>query len=267
MSIASLTVTAPGVDSPAHTGWILHGILGSGRNWRSFARSLAKAHPSWGFVLPDLRNHGATGPLPGPHDLSACVADLDVLPAPDWVAGHSFGGKVALAWAAERGPTSKARDVWVLDSTPVPTPDVDSDVLHVLSCVESIHTPAADRRDVRAELLSKGLDEAIVGWLLTSLEHRSDGWHWVYGLDGVHEMMRDYFVRDLGPFLRGDRVHGPQAHIVRAGRSDRWTPEVLAQLEDLGDHASLYTLENAGHWVHVDDPKGTFALLAPTLAR
>ena len=135
MSLSSIIVTASGVDSPAHIGWILHGILGSGRNWRSFARALAKSRPDWGFVLPDLRNHGATGPLPGPHTLSACVADLDGLPAPDWVAGHSFGGKVALAWAAERGLDSDVRDVWVLDSIPSAASSVDSDVLHVLSVV------------------------------------------------------------------------------------------------------------------------------------
>ncbi len=267
MSLASITVTAPGVDSPAHIGWILHGILGSGRNWRSFARSLAKAQPDWGFVLPDLRNHGETGPLPGPHTLSDCVADLDALPSPDWVAGHSFGGKVALAWAAERGAESRVQHVWVLDSTPVPTSDVDSDVLHVLSCVEAVEIPAPDRRDVRAELSSRGLSDAVVGWLSTSLEKRDDGWHWVYGIEGVRAMMQDYFQRDLGPFLRADRDHGPHVHVVRAGKSDRWTPEVMEQLADLGDHASLHTLADAGHWVHVDDPEGTFALLEPTLRR
>jgi pimeloyl-ACP methyl ester carboxylesterase len=267
MRLASITVTAPGVDSPAHTGWILHGILGSGRNWRSFARSLATAHPDWGFVLPDLRNHGATGPLPGPHTLSNCVADLDSLPEPDWVAGHSFGGKVALAWAAERGAASGVRHVWVLDSIPGRASDVDSDVLHVLACVESVAMPAADRRDVRAALAARGLSDPIVAWLLTSLEKRADGWHWVYGIDGIHAMMRDYFTRDLAAFLRADRAAGPTVHVVRAGRSDRWTPEVLADLAELGDHARLHTLPNAGHWVHVDDPHGTFALLEPTLAR
>ena len=50
-------VIAPGAD-PTATAFVLHGILGSRRNWRGFVRKLAPRLPDWRFVLVDLRNHG-----------------------------------------------------------------------------------------------------------------------------------------------------------------------------------------------------------------
>ncbi|MCB9678476.1 MAG: alpha/beta hydrolase [Alphaproteobacteria bacterium] len=253
----TLAFTRVGDEAAPHTAWILHGILGAGRNWRSFARKLVARHPDWGFVLPDLRNHGATGPLPPPHRLIDCVADLDGLPDPELVLGHSFGGKVALAWARDRGT---AREVWVLDSIPVSSHgEDDSEVMHVLECVSRVAMPAADRRDVRAELLGMGLSQMLVDWLLTSLEQGDEGWRWVYGLDGVRAMMADYFATDFGPFL-AQHTGAPHVHLVRAANSDRWTPDVLARIQ-LGRGAELHVLPDAGHWLHVDNPDGLLALL------
>ena len=36
----------------------LHGILGSGSNWRSFAKRLVQDKPGWRALLIDLRKHG-----------------------------------------------------------------------------------------------------------------------------------------------------------------------------------------------------------------
>src|SRR5580692_293073 len=100
---------------------VLHGILGSGNNFATLARRLAAACPAWGFALVDLRMHGRSTDAPPPHTLASAAADLDrvagALDAPVLgVMGHSFGGKVALAWAA-RTPLDQA---WVLDTSPGP---------------------------------------------------------------------------------------------------------------------------------------------------
>ncbi|MCB9667889.1 MAG: alpha/beta hydrolase [Alphaproteobacteria bacterium] len=249
------TVTGPEVT---RTAWMLHGILGSGRNWRGFARMLRRRDPSWAYVLPDLRNHGETGPLPGTADLQACADDLAALPSPDRVIGHSFGGKVALQWAATVGT---AEDVWVLDSIPVSVQSGDSDVIQVLAALRHLAMPAADRADVRVALLDAGLSQMLVDWLLTSLKRGEDGWRWVYDLDAIDTMMASYFLADFGAWL--ERAHdGPEVHIVRAMRSDRWTPDVLDRMH-LGPRATLHELADAGHWLHVDNPNGLAELLVP----
>src|SRR4051812_16958788 len=82
-------------------GWVLflHGLLGQGGNWRSFARRLNDALPRWGAVLVDLRMHGASQGFLPPHDVFSAARDLAeleaALPGPvHAVLGHSFGGKV-----------------------------------------------------------------------------------------------------------------------------------------------------------------------------
>jgi esterase len=97
----STPVTAPGA-TPSRWMLVLHGILGSGANWRSFARRLTAADPSLGLVLVDLRMHGQSQGAPSPHTLEATARDLfrlqEALALPvSGVIGHSFGGKVALA--------------------------------------------------------------------------------------------------------------------------------------------------------------------------
>ena len=111
-------------------GWLLflHGILGSGANWRTIARKLVAARPEWGAVLVDLRKHGRSQGAPPPHTVDAAADDLVRLAADlglpvAGVIGHSFGGKVTLAL---RGKLELA-ELWVLDATPGARPEPTSD--------------------------------------------------------------------------------------------------------------------------------------------
>ncbi|GFR49234.1 hypothetical protein Agub_g11233 [Astrephomene gubernaculifera] len=112
---AGAPTTEHPVASPSRTLFILHGLLGCGRNWRTWARRLvegaAATHPPaggpWRAVLVDLRCHGASTGRPGlhpPHNMHSAAEDVSRLiqeqlgsHAPGAVLGHSLGGKVALA--------------------------------------------------------------------------------------------------------------------------------------------------------------------------
>ena len=239
--------------------WFLHGILGQGRNWRSFARRLVDAVPGTRAVLPDLRGHGASAALAPPHDLAAVSDDLDALSrrdgAPELVVGHSFGGKVALRWARDHGGAAR---IWSLDSPPgagaVRTAGpTDPGVL--VQLLRDIPTPAADRDTLRAPLRTAGVPEPIIAWLSTSARHDPDGWRWMWDLDAVEQLLRSYVIEDLWDFATAS----PRVHLVRAGRSDRWTAGDLERLDRLGDRA--HTVPDPGHWLHVDAPEATFALI------
>lgn len=67
---------------------------------------------------------------------------------------------------------------------------------------------------------------------------------------------------------------GMEIGMVRAAKSDRWAPDIVSRLESLskrtGDQGGrvLYTvLENAGHWVQVDNPEGLCKILLPHLVK
>ena len=110
-------------SKPEGTVYILHGILGSALNWWGFCRRLSRVRPGLRLVLADLRCHGRSPPFAPPHTVDACARDLLELAGetgpPDAVVGHSFGGKVALAYLRHAAP----REVWSLDSTPGPLAD------------------------------------------------------------------------------------------------------------------------------------------------
>ena len=103
--------------------FILHGIYGSGRNWASLAKQLVQRRSDWGVVLVDLRAHGKSQGFEPPHTIAATAADLVQLTEsigyrPRAVLGHSFGGKVALAFGARR--TVELDQTWVIDAPPQP---------------------------------------------------------------------------------------------------------------------------------------------------
>src|SRR5688500_14865900 len=108
-----------GNESAPRVALVLHGVFGSGSNFRSLMKTLAAERDDWRFVLVDLRLHGRSLEAPPPHSLAACADDLAALTrelalTPAAVIGHSFGGKVALTYA-ERQPPG-LRQAWVLDS-------------------------------------------------------------------------------------------------------------------------------------------------------
>lgn len=71
---------------PHHTVVLLHGLLGSGRNWRMWARKLVDAAQAQSptrlplrMLLVDLRCHGGSTHLPRlapPHTLAAAAQDV-----------------------------------------------------------------------------------------------------------------------------------------------------------------------------------------------
>lgn len=252
--------------APTRTAFVLHGILGSARNWRTFARELVRRHPDWRLVLVDLRNHGDSRGAPPPHTIDACAADLAALAAsldlvPEAVVGHSFGGKVALAYARDHGAGLRA--VWVLDAVPGRVDLEDGEVDRVVSALRAIPMPVARRNDVHAALVARGFSDAISSWMTTNLAPVPDGYGWRFDLDAIAEMLASYERTDLWPFLDQTRL---DVRVVRAERSDRWTPHELAPFETAPPNVQLVPLARAGHWVHVDNPEGLLTLLAETFA-
>ena len=249
-------------DGPT-TVVVVHGILGAGRNWRSFCRRLADRRPDLRIVLVDLRNHGSSPPALGPHTLESCVDDLEELGRAEVVIGHSFGGKVALCWA-RRQPAGLKQAI-ALDAWPGIADDTSSqEVLGVIASLRTVAVPAAARNAVREQLAARGLSPAIVGWLLTSLKRGDSGWVWQYDLDAIDEMLSDYFRTDLWPWMQSRAAGGPRVDVVWAERSARWTTDALARFATLPAAAQVrqHKLADAGHWLHVDNPDGLTELLS-----
>src|SRR5687768_11357079 len=123
MPLATQIVSAP-ESTPDRTLVFLHGILGSGANWRTFAKQVVAAKPRWRAMLVDLRLHGDSTDLPPPHTVDTAANDIvETMQGSkvDAILGHSFGGKVALALAEKL--SGDLDRLFVVDANPGSRPD------------------------------------------------------------------------------------------------------------------------------------------------
>jgi len=251
-------MTASPDTQPAKWLFVLHGVFGSGRNWQLFCRSIARERPEWGFLLVDQRGHGDSMGAAPPDTVEAMAADLLALEGElgvrvSGVAGHSLGGKVALAYAARRA--DELDEVWVLDSQPGPRQESPQAATRkVMETLRALPERFADRKAFVAEVTERGQPEPIAQWLAMNLRPAGEGQQLNLELDRIEAILADYVQRDLWPELErlDDRR---RLHVVVAGDSPIWTYDDRDRLEAIAaqNRAVIpHLIEGAGHWVHVD---------------
>ena len=274
-------VTAPDA-TPTRAVVFLHGILGSGANLRSHARRFVQARPEFLAVLIDLRGHGNSLDVEGPDTVTSAAHDL-AQTAQSWsvpvhaVVGHSFGGKVALAFARVQ-PGIAA--VMTLDSAPGPStglgtgPRADArgseTTLEVLTVLETLQQAWPDRDAFIAELERRGLGRMLGQWLAMNLELRPEGWMFRLSLPRIHALLEDYFQLDLWPVVEqaAHTRQGPRLHLVIGTKSQVYSADDRTRAHTLEAESEGHVtvdLLNAGHWVHVEDPQGLSELLLKRL--
>lgn len=258
-------------DGPAVI--IAHGILGSRRNWRSFARNLSAARPDAQIWTIDLRAHGDSRDLPGADTVAACAQDVveAFSHLPDVVlAGHSFGGKVMTA-AAARWPRP-VRQLWVLDSALGDREGSFSggsaQVERVLATIETLNADQLTRESASAALREAEFSDSLVAWMMTNVVRVEGGYRWRFAPQRIAALLEDYFQIDAWPKFSQPR-RGSQHWLVRGALSPRWSVADMSWLKRVSDAGNVkeFVLEGAGHWLHADNPKGLLALFTTHLWR
>ncbi len=254
-----------------------HGIYGSGGNWRGIARKLTERRPEWGVILVDLRQHGRSEPGTPPHTVAACAHDLQALlielrspqsssgsgGAIAALAGHSFGGKVALATRA----LIPMEQTWMLDASPsirlAYMTDPGNSVIRVLELMERLPRTWARREDFVAAVVADGHDQGLAQWLaMNVVPDPSGGMILRVDTAALREMITDYASLDLWPTLL-DPAHG-RVEIVVAERASVFTPADRERLAHVPAHVHAHAID-AGHWLHIDAPGAVVDLLATHL--
>ncbi len=248
--------------------FFLHGILGTGSNWRSVARRFVAARPDWAAVLVDLPEHGGSvGQGEGASLQSAASALLALeqsieLPVRG-VLGHSFGGKLALQWLKEHPETDEA---WIIDASPSAAPrGVDAaGTESVLAALERVGDKRfAGRSAFVQAIVAQGQTRPIAQWLAMNLTEETDGWRFGPDLRRIRALIEDYARSDLwqpvehpppGCFLRF--VLGAESAVVSDEARKR-----LQRLAEANPRLRVHDIPGAGHWVHVDAPERLMSLL------
>jgi esterase len=226
---------------------ILHGMLGSSRNWQTAGRDLA----TWYHVFAlDLRNHGAS---PWSDDMTYPSMVGDVLAWLDAhgltrvaLMGHSMGGKVAMLLAC-RHPQRVERLV-VVDIAPKNyfwpgrrqefAAMRDLDLLHLQS-----------RAEAEMSLESRVPSWPMRKFLTSSLERGEDGaWGWQFNLPVLTAALA---TLEANPLTTDDRYPGP-AVFVTGGKSSYLQSEDWPGTQAHFPAAELKVIANSGHNPHME---------------
>ena len=232
---------------------LLHGLLGSARNWQTAGGGLAEAEESAGgrnvWAL-DLRNHGRS-PWSEVMSYEAMVADvLAWLDAKGWGAvdlmGHSMGGKVAMALAC-RHP-ERVRRLVVVDIAP-------RDYLShghraEFAAMNELRLAGLQSRG-EAEMKMEGRvpDWGMRKFLTTNLERGEDGaWRWAVNLPVLTAALPEV---ERNPLAEGERFGGPVL-FIRGGKSRYVKDEDLPKIAEVFPGSRVETIAAAGHNPHME---------------
>ncbi|HEY5788621.1 MAG TPA: alpha/beta fold hydrolase [Microlunatus sp.] len=232
---------------------LLHGLFGQGKNWTSIAKVLSEQAR---VIMVDLPNHGQSGWTGAVTYGEMAVAIADVLMAdgdePLNVVGHSMGGKVAMAMALLQ-PRSVERLV-VADIAPVRYERLTGFADYVTGMRSLDLGRLQSRAEADAGLAPYVPDEVVRSFLLQNLRRdptSASGWHWQMNLSLLGAKLAD-----LGawPDLHTPPYPGPVLWVA-GGQSDYITPAYGPAMRALFPRTTAFTIKNAGHWVHSEQPE------------
>jgi pimeloyl-ACP methyl ester carboxylesterase len=251
---------------------MLHGIYGRGRNWLAVARLLVERRPDWCCWLADLRHHGEAHAAAERGTLDALAEDIETWGAaggvrPDAVLGHSFGGKVALAYAARQA--NRPLQTWVIDSTPE-IKEPSGSAWDMLGVVGALPQTFPSRQAAVAGIEAGGFSTEVAQWMATNLLRDGDGFRWRLDFAVMEHLLHEFFRTPMWSVL-DPGAPGHVIHVLKATQSSAISAAAVARLTDLQTHpreggarVHLHHREG-GHWIHAESPAMVAELLAESL--
>jgi len=237
---------------------ILHGLFGFSDNWQSIAKGLAEEHL---VITPDLRNHGRSPHAPT-HTYEDMAHDLHDFMQSRWmfsadIVGHSMGGKVAMQLALHY-PDMVNRLV-VVDMEPGQADDNHTPMFQALMALDLPNIKT--RAEIEDFLAPRIPDYGTRQFLLKNITRTEDGsFEWKMNLPVLWASFQDI----LAP-VTGDPFTKPTL-FIRGSKSDYIKDEDIPGIRQLFPQYELITIQNAGHWVHADQPVELLRLLKQFLA-
>jgi esterase len=225
---------------------ILHGLLGSSRNWVKAGKALASRFDVFALDLP---NHGDSPSMPGMtfDAVAKCILewmDEHALVTPVLL-GHSLGGKVVMRLAGRYPDRCKA--LAVADIAPREYEPHSRTVIEAMLGLDLASFQS--RRDAEDALREVVPDLGLGRFMLTNLVRHGDTLAWQVNLEGLLHSLPKLICNPMtglsayqGPalFMRGEN-----SQFIRTGDE--------AVIQDWFPKFELVTIPHAGHNIHFDN--------------
>jgi len=230
---------------------ILHGLLGSSRNWTTIGRALRERFDVHAL---DLRNHGASPQAESMRWTELC-GDLRAYLDAEGIErtalmGHSLGGKVAMRFACE-APERVARLVVVDIAAKAYPPYHDAE----FRAMKRIPVgELAGRREAEELLEPLVPDWAMRQFLLTNLvrDESTGSFRWQANIEALHASLPHIRQNSL---LGTDRYEGPVL-LIRGAGSGFVEAEDVEEMRHWFPRLREEIVPKAGHNVHVENRAG-----------
>ncbi|XP_046964144.1 protein ABHD11-like [Vanessa cardui] len=237
---------------------ILHALLGSKNNWIDVSKAI---HETTGrrVISIDARNHGDSDRSPQ-HTYFHMAADirnlLQKLEVPKVsVFGHSMGGITAMVFSLLY--PDLVSSLIVEDISPVQTSPQIFTILNLLDAMSTMSVrpdiPMSKARELVDEhLKSVTLDINIRNYLISNLVLRDIGYTWQVNLAALKENFKEH-IANFPYNLKGLQFVGPTLFMggtlsIYIGKDD------LQTIQEYFPQAELTYIEDAGHWIHIQQP-------------
>jgi len=244
-------------------------LYGSSDNWITIARKL---EDNFTVLLPDFRNHGAS-PHSTSHSYEEMVDDLnqfflDTGTERAFLIGHSMGGKVAMRFAADY--PEKVRRLMVVDIAPknyLAGIDVFKHIRQHEMILELLENPDLSQFHSRQQLdeyFSLRIKEETVRLFLLKNIHRSHDGIFEWKMNAV--VLRNSFQAmvsevDATWFEERKPITAYPVTFVRGLNSEYVSNSDWLIIKDIYPEAKLVDIENAGHWLHAEQPSKLLAAI------
>ncbi|PIK49401.1 putative alpha/beta hydrolase domain-containing protein 11 isoform X2 [Apostichopus japonicus] len=244
---------------------ILHGLLGTGKNFDALAKQLVRTTGRT-VVTCDARNHGNSDHS-DEMSFSAMVADilnlLQEIKAKSCIPiGHSLGGRTAMTLALTK--PEMVGELVCIDISPVHH-RTNSEVLSFLLAMKKLEIPKhlnlREARGYASEQFSSLIpNKSIRDFILTNLTMKDGEMTWRVNVNAI---LKNF--RELGRIPKGLPPFRGQTLFIGGSLSDYIKAE---DLEDITQHfprSEVKMIEGASHWVHYDKPRELLSLVTEFL--